>query len=66
MRLDVAGRSLPIAQLGPDFLILGQPVELAPTRGEVVMSIDGGERRWPVGLPNGLAVATERTRIVRE
>lgn len=66
MHLEVVGQSLPIAQLGSDFLILEKPVDLAPTRGAVVMRIDAGERRWPVSLPDGANTAIERTRILRQ
>lgn len=66
IHLKVAGQSLPVAQLGSDFLILEQPVNLAPTRGDVVMRIDAGERRWPVSLPDGADTAVERTHILRK
>lgn len=66
MRLEVEGRSLPIAQLGSDFIILEQMAEFSATHGEIVMSIDAGERRWPVNLPDGLTAPLQRMRIVRE
>ncbi len=65
MHLEVAGQSLPIAQLGSDFLILEQPVELPVTLGDVVMRIDASERRWSVSLPDGLSAAAQRTRMAR-
>ena len=66
MHLEVAGQSLAIAQMGPDFLILEQPVELPATWGDVVMRIDASERRWSVSLPDGLSAVAQRTRIARK
>ena len=46
MSLSVNGDVLPISHLGPDFLILRNPIEHAPANGEVFLSIDGDESRW--------------------
>jgi hypothetical protein len=54
MSLSVNGHVLPIAQLGPDFLILRNSVEHAPADAEVFLSIDGDESRWMVHLVNGI------------
>ncbi len=54
MRLFLNGHSLIIAQMGPDFLILQEPAEHPPVKAEVMLSIDGREKRWPVWLPEGL------------
>jgi hypothetical protein len=54
MSLSVNGHVLPIAQLGPDFLILRKPVEHAPAQAEIFLSIDGSESRWTVHLVNGI------------
>ena len=63
MQLYVNGEALPIAQLGPDFLILKSPCEHPPARAEIVMSIDGNEKRWKVHLVEGIAVGHRKTRI---
>jgi hypothetical protein len=65
MDLHVNGHVLPIAQLGPDFLILRNPVDHPPTDAEIALSIDGHESRWPVRLQEGLSVSQRRTRIRR-
>jgi hypothetical protein len=63
MRLVSDTIDLPIAQLGPDFLILENPADLAPRSAEIVLRGDSTERRWPVNLPDGIDPATLRTRI---
>ena len=55
MQLNVGGRSLKLAQLGPGFAILALPADVPPGDAEIVLSIDGNERRWNVILPNGLS-----------
>ena len=54
MTLSVNGHVLPIAQLGPDFLILRTSVEHVPAVAEISFSIDGNQRRWTVHLVNGI------------
>jgi hypothetical protein len=61
MRLFLNGDSFIIAQMGPDFLILQHPAEHPPARAEVMLSIDGHEKRWPVWLPEGLKPEKIRT-----
>jgi hypothetical protein len=63
MRLCVNGRVFLIGQLGPDFIILDDPVDHPPAEGEIAVSIDGRERRWPVQLPDGVAAGKPETRI---
>jgi hypothetical protein len=63
MQLLLNGTVLPIAQLGPDFLILDKPVDHSPADGEIVLSVDGRERRWPVRLPAGISSAASRIPI---
>jgi hypothetical protein len=54
MSLSVNGDVLKISHLGPDFLILRNPVEHAPANAEIFLSIDGNESRWTVHLVNGI------------
>ena len=65
MRLVLAGVSLPIAQLGPDFLILETPADLTASEAEIVLQVDASERRWSVALPGGLRPAGCRIPITR-
>jgi hypothetical protein len=64
MELRLNGSVLKISHLGPDFLILADPVEHPPTQAEILMSIDGKEERWMVWLPDGLSAAALRTLIL--
>jgi hypothetical protein len=64
IHLLVNGSVLSVAQLGPRFIILRNPVDHPPCDAEIVMSIDGEESRWGVYLPDGLSVVGGRTRIM--
>ena len=64
MRLTVGSHVLNIGQLGPDFIMLRNPMDHAPAVGEIVVSIDGRERRWNVHLPDGISAANPETRII--
>ncbi len=64
MRLLVGERSVPVVQLGPDFLLVGEPVDLPPGEASMVMQVDGSESRWTVFLPNGISAATNRVAIM--
>ena len=65
MQFLVNGSTLPIAQLGPDFLILPDTAEHPPTGATIVMRVDATERRWQVRLPGGLAAGRERVVIAK-
>jgi hypothetical protein len=54
MHLTLNGYVLPIAELGPEYLILRSPLEHGPADAEISLSIDGNERRWMVHLDNGI------------
>jgi hypothetical protein len=63
MELRIKDLVLIIGQLGPDFLMLRNPIDHPPTEAEIWMSIDGHERLWPVHLPEGISTAQGDTRI---
>ncbi len=64
MRLSVNGHVLSIGQLGPDFIILRDPIDHPPAEAEIAMSIDGREKKWRVRLPDGIAGADTITKTV--
>jgi hypothetical protein len=64
MELRVNGRVFDVGQLGPDFVMLRDPVEHPPADGEMMVSIDGHVKRWRVLLPEGVSPGKDRTRIV--
>jgi len=63
IHLHIAGACLPIAQLGPDFLVFRNPVPHPPADAEISMSIDGAEERWTVRLKDGIS-GERKVRIV--
>jgi hypothetical protein len=63
MQLRVNGHVFPIAQLGPNFLILDEPADHPPAEAEISLAIDGREQCWTVQLPDGLRTDSPRTRI---
>lgn len=63
MKLLVNGSSIPVAQMGPDFLLLTQVINHPPANASIVMQVDGSERRWDVRLPNGISVGSKRVVI---
>jgi hypothetical protein len=64
MHLEVDGARLPIAQLGPDFVILAETTECRSRQARIALQVDSTEERWKVELPDGLAAVGQRTRIV--
>jgi hypothetical protein len=64
MELRLHGSVLTISHLGPDFLIVTQPVDHPPTQAEIAICIDGKESRWVVQLPAGLSPEKRRTSIL--
>jgi hypothetical protein len=58
------GRSLPVAQLGPGFLLLDAPGDHPPGDASIVLRVDQSERSWTVRLPNGISAESKRVTIV--
>ena len=66
MQLLVNGSELPIAQMGPDFLLLDKTIDHPPVMASIVFTVEGHERRqWQVWLPEGLAAGRERVVIAK-
>ncbi len=63
MRLLVSGRSFPVAQMGPDFVLLESPVNHPPAHASVELQVDQSKRSWNVLLPNGISADTKRVVI---
>jgi hypothetical protein len=64
MRLLVNELTVPVVQLGPDFLLLDAPLDLPAGDASVVMQVDQQERRWDVRLPDGSSASSRRVAIV--
>jgi hypothetical protein len=65
MTLSINGHVLPIGQLGPNFIVLREPIEHPPVDASIQLIIDGDESTWSVHLPNGIQVAEPKTTTVR-
>ena len=65
MRLLLNGSSIPVAQMGPDFLILESATEHPPADATIELRIDASERRWKVRLPEGISSASRTVSITR-
>ena len=63
MQLFVNGLSLPVAQPGPDFLLLDAPLNHAPSIASIVLQVDASERRWDVYLPDGISAKSKRVAL---
>jgi len=63
MRLLVSGLSIPVMQMGPDFILLETPVNHPPADASVVLQVDQKERIWNVRLPHGISAGTKRVAI---
>ncbi len=53
VELLIAGKRIPVAQVGEDRLIFDKPMAFADLSGEVVMYIDETPQRWRVKLLPG-------------
>ncbi len=57
--------SLPVGQLGPDFLLLKEAVPHPPADGILVLRVAESERRWAIRLPEGMSAGSRRVVISR-
>ncbi|WP_145266433.1 hypothetical protein [Calycomorphotria hydatis] len=51
--LEIANDRIPLAQVGPDDVVLASPSEVLPGVGVVCVSVDGQVSRYPVEFPDG-------------
>jgi hypothetical protein len=65
MRLLVNGFSIPVVQMGRDFLLVDSPVDHPPTRASLILQVDQSERRWNVQLPDGISSTSSRVTIAK-
>jgi hypothetical protein len=60
IELLVQGNSVPVAQLGPDFLLLDKPFNHPPDNAKLILQVDEHVRRWNIRLPCGLSAGDNR------
>ena len=63
--LAVNGTTLPVAQLGPDFVTLENPPAVPPQNAEITLTIDGQQRRRQVHLLDGIPIGAASPALVR-
>ena len=63
MVLHLDGAEVPVAQMGPDFLILKEPFSSSASEGIVTLTVDGVSEEIPVLLPNGITPDSKRVEI---
>jgi hypothetical protein len=61
--LIFSGHSIPVAHLGPDFLLLDAPADHPPGPASILLRVDQSERRWDIRLPDGISAASKRVAI---
>jgi hypothetical protein len=61
--LAVSGHVFSVAELGPDFAVLRNPIPHPPADAELSLSIDGHEERWRVELIDGIVPGGGDTRF---
>lgn len=61
--MAVNGHVFSVAELGPGFVVLRNPVAHPPAEAELTLSIDGYERRWRVELIDGILADDGDTRF---
>ena len=63
MKLLLNADSIPVAQMGPDFLLLDSATDHPPGEASLVLQVDQSERRWKVNLPHGISAHSQRVTI---
>jgi len=63
MTLRLGGQVIPVAQMGPDFLILKEPASSSARQGTILLVVDGVHEEIPVSLPSGLSPMSNRVPI---
>jgi hypothetical protein len=62
--LEANGHRLPLAQVGPDYCVVHHSVPIPPTDAELVIEIDGEERRKRVFLQAGISDSSTVVKFV--
>ena len=63
MRLIIGAVSIRVTQMGADFVLVESPIDHPPTAASMALKVDQSERRWKVGLPNGMSANAKRVAI---
>jgi hypothetical protein len=63
MKLVLKADSIPVAQMGPDFLLVDNAMDYPPGEASLVLQVDQSERQWKVSLPDGISAQSQRVTI---
>jgi hypothetical protein len=63
IQLLIDGASVPVAQMGPDFLLIDAPFDCPAGEASLILRVDQSERQWNVSLPNGMFAGSNRVAI---
>ena len=61
--LILDGERIPVAQLGPGFLLLDSPSDRPPTGASIELRADESESCWPIYLPKGISAGSKQVAI---
>lgn len=63
LHLEAEGQVWPLAKIGPDHVVPRERFDLPPCDAEIVMTVDGDERRWRVRLVRGVCYFDSTVRV---
>lgn len=65
MVLHLGGQDVPLAQMGPDFIILKQALvkEARPTTASITLTVDDRAEEIPVDFPQGIPAGQRRVAL---
>lgn len=65
MVLHLGAQDVPLAQMGPDFIILKQALmcEARPTQASITLTIDDYQKTFPVDFPHGIPAGQRRVAL---
>lgn len=66
LRLQLCDRVISLHAVGSERIKIREPIDAPPGPAEVIVCIDGRERRSPVMLPDGLSRDSKYARTIRE
>ena len=64
MTLRLGGQTVPVAQMGPTFILLTKPLRSPARSGVITLTVDGVSEEIPVMLPSGISADSKRVEIV--
>jgi hypothetical protein len=63
IHLSINGKVMPVAQLGPDFLLLDAVADHPPCDAVIKLRVDDVEQQWKVRLPEGISPLSDRVTL---